>query len=94
MARTKRLKKKIIKMLNDRGEMNTVEIYNEINDAFGKYGMKYGTQMHQLVNVLGKEPDFKIVWHHTDDNSPIVLRAMDSSQYRVCSWRLARSIPA
>ena len=81
-------------MLNDLGEMNTVEIFDEINSSYGKYGTKYGSQMHQLVNVLGKEPEFKIVWHHTDDNSPLILRAMDSSSYRVCSWKLADSIPA
>ena len=50
--RTTRLRQKIKKFLNDRGESNTTDILEHVNST-----MRHGTTPQQLGNVLSKDRD-------------------------------------
>ena len=50
--RTTRLRQKIKKFLDDRGEANTTEILEHVNST-----MRHGTTPQQLGNVLSKDKD-------------------------------------
>lgn len=73
MAGTKRMKKKIIKMLES-GPKSTSELYEELNIQ-----LKHGVTMNQLGNVLGKSAVIEKIGYED-------LRSLDGE--RVCTWRL------
>ena len=50
--RTTRLRQKIKKFLDERGEANTTEILEHVNST-----MRHGTTPQQLGNVLSKDKD-------------------------------------
>ena len=52
--RTTRLREKIKKFLNERGQANTTEILEHVNST-----MRHGTTPQQLGNVLSKDKDIR-----------------------------------
>ena len=54
MSRTKRLREEVKKMLTERGEANTVEIFDHLNTRFS-----WGATMNQVGNILAKDKPIK-----------------------------------
>ena len=76
--RTTRLRQKIKKFLNVRGEANTTEILEHVNST-----MRHGTTPQQLGNVLSKNKDFRKVG--------MAMRAgILSGSYEVVVWDLVK----
>ena len=74
--RTTRLRQKIKKFLNDRGEANTTEILEHVNST-----MRHGTTPQQLGNVLSKDRD--ILKIATTKRGGAL-----SGRYEICVWTL------
>ena len=87
MAKTKRVRVKIINMLRDLGDLDTGEIYSHLNDPKGKYGNRHGVTMNTLSNVLGKEPVFVKSVCHSDDDAPRLI-SLAGDRYRITLWGL------
>jgi hypothetical protein len=87
MAKTKRVRAKIIKMLQDLGELDTGQIFSHLNDSQGKYGGRHGVTMNTLSNVLGKEPIFIKAVCHSDEDAPRLV-SMAGDRYRITLWGL------
>lgn len=87
MAKNKRLRVKIIKMLKDLGALTTSEIYANINNPETKYSNRHGTQMQNLVNVLGKESVF-IKVQSADDLPFSNMTSITGNTYSVATWDL------
>ena len=58
MSRTKRLREEVKKMLTERGEANTVEIFDHLNTRFS-----WGATMNQVGNILAKDKRFEKIGH-------------------------------
>ena len=87
MARTKRVRVKIIKMLEEQGDLTTSDIYGQLNDRGSKYAMRHGCTKNSLNNVLGKEAIFiKIIDHHHSDAPQVV--SVRGDRYRISMWGL------
>ena len=84
MARTKRLVAKVVRMLREEGELNSVEILNMINENTSPYFMRAGTCHNTLSNVLGKNACFTKTWNPDDESN--LVRAFDGDTYPVCTW--------
>ena len=54
MSRTKRLREEVKKMLTEKGEANTVEIFDHLNTQFS-----WGATMNQVGNILAKAKRFE-----------------------------------
>jgi hypothetical protein len=55
MAKTKRVRVKIIKMLQQHGELDTASIYNMLNMSKGDFSMRHGVSMLELYPELACE---------------------------------------
>lgn len=55
-GRTKRLRKKIIKFLEQKGQASSTEIYEHLNSK--TYG---GTTPQQIGNILAQDPRFRAI---------------------------------
>ena len=74
--RTTRLRQKIKKFLDDRGEANTTEILEHVNST-----MRHGTTPQQLGNVLSKDKDIMKV-------ATTKRGGALSGRYEICVWQL------
>jgi len=87
MAKTRRVRVKIIKMLQEFGELNTAEIFDKLNQQKGKYGSRHGVPQATLNNVLGKEPVFVKVIDHSSELAPRTGN-ISGGMYSVSLWGL------
>ena len=76
MSRTKRLRKEVRTLLSEKGEANTVEIFDHLNNRFS-----WGATMNQVGNILAKDSRFVKVGHVRD--------YFRLGRYTVCVWALA-----
>ena len=74
--RTTRLRQKIKKFLDERGEANTTEILEHVNST-----MRHGTTPQQLGNVLSKDKDILKVATTTRGGAL-------SGRYEICGWQV------
>ena len=91
MARTKRVRVKIIEMLKQFGELDTATIYTKLNDTKSGFGLRQGCSSAALSNILGKEPVFVKSSSHHDENAARCL-GNTGHTYKVSSWRLNDSL--
>jgi hypothetical protein len=75
-VRTTRLRQKIKKFLDVRGEANTTEILEHVNST-----MRHGTTPQQLGNVLSKDKDIMKIGN-TKRGGAL------SGRYEICVWQL------
>ena len=59
MSRTKRLREEVKNMLGEKGEANTVEIFDHLNTRFS-----WGATMNQVGNILAKDKRFEKIGHY------------------------------
>lgn len=88
MAKTKRVRVKIIRMLQKFGEMNTAEIYSRLNETKGEFSMRHGVSMQTLGNVLSKERVFVKMIDAHDDHAPRCMSLGQNHAYKIASWDL------
>ena len=74
--RTTRLREKIKKFLNERGQANTTEILEHVNST-----MRHGTTPQQLGNVLSKDKDIRKI-------ATTKRGGALSGRYEICVWTL------
>ena len=74
--RTTRLREKIKKFLNERGQANTTEILEHVNST-----MRHGTTSQQLGNVLSKDKDIRKI-------ATTKRGGALSGRYEICVWTL------
>ena len=74
--RTTRLRQKIKKFLDLKGEANTTEILEHVNST-----MRHGTTPQQLGNVLSKDKDILKI-------STTKRGGALSGRYEICVWQL------
>ena len=74
--RTTRLRQKIKKFLDERGEANTTEILEHVNST-----MRHGTTPQQLGNVLSKDKDIMKI-------ATTKRGGALSGRYEICVWQL------
>lgn len=91
MARTKRVRVKIIKMMEKFGELTTAEIFNHLNDYDGEFKIHHGITMQVLGNVLSKEPIFLKMVGVDDPNAPR-FEGTNGYAYKISSWALNKSL--
>ena len=77
MSRTKRLREEVRSMLEQKGEANTVEIFDHLNTRFS-----WGATMNQVGNILAKDSRFSKIGH--------VRGRFRGSTYTVCVWGLTQ----
>jgi hypothetical protein len=77
MARTKRMRAAIVKLLEVEGKCNTRRIYDHINEF-----SKWGATMNQLTNVLSRDIRFA----KTAEMDRV--EAIQGGGYSVCVWEL------
>ena len=87
MAKTRRVRVKIIKMLQEFGELNTAQIFDKLNEQKGRYGSRHGVPQSTLNNVLGKEPVFVKIIDHSSKLAPQTGN-ISGSMYSVSLWGL------
>lgn len=91
MAKTKRVRVKIIKMLQRFGELDTASIYDQLNATKGEFSLRHGCTMQTLGNVLSKEPVFVKMADTTDDDAPR-FQGTNGYSYKIASWDLDRGL--
>jgi hypothetical protein len=74
--RTTRLRQKIKKFLDTKGEANTTEILEHVNST-----MRHGTTPQQLGNVLSKDKDIMKI-------ATTKRGGALSGRYEICVWQL------
>ncbi len=79
--RTTRLREKIKKFLNERGQANTTEILEHVNST-----MRHGTTPQQLGNVLSKDKDIRKI-------ATTKRGGALSGRYEICVWTLRDDDP-
>ena len=92
MAKTKRVRVKIIKMLQRFGELDTASIYDQLNTK-GEFSLRHGVSMQALGNVLSKERVFVKMADTTDEDAPRFMGTIGYS-YKIASWDLDRGLLA
>lgn len=90
MAKTVRIRSRIVAMLTDMGPLTTTEIYNQLNKHRGSFSMKHGTTSAQLNNVLGKEKTFRKVSDPDNYASTPITIGLDGYGYPICVWDVDR----
>ena len=91
MAKTKRVRVRIIRYLRDKGDSTTSDIFDALNDNSSGYALRAGVSTSQLNNVLGKEPVFVKTIDADSHDAPTVL-SMGGNQYKVTTWGLDESV--
>jgi len=76
MARTKRIRETVVKLLLNKGPQNSRQIYEHVNDE-----LRWGATMQQLGNILAKNS--KIVKLNTERIGSFTGR------YDICIWNLS-----
>jgi len=79
--RTTRLREKIKKFLDERGQANTTEILEHVNST-----MRHGTTPQQLGNVLSKDKDIRKI-------ATTKRGGALSGRYEICVWTLRDDEP-
>lgn len=87
MAKTKRVRVKIIKMLQRFGELDTASIFERLNASKGEFSLRHGVSMQALGNVLSKEPVFTKTANQFDDDAPR-YEGTSGYAYKIASWDL------
>lgn len=87
MAKTKRVRVKIIKMLQRFGELDTAAIYDQLNAAKGDFKLRHGCTMQTLGNVLSKERVFVKMADSDDEDAPRFM-GTNGHHYRISLWAL------
>ena len=82
MSRTKRLRGAVYDFLHERGEANTSEIFEHVNNRF-----RWGATMNQLGNVLARDSRFT---KSGFDSSQVP----GGFRGRVCVWWLSEGAAA
>ena len=77
MSRTKRLREEVRSLLEQKGEANTVEIFDHLNTRFS-----WGATMNQVGNILAKDIRFEKIGHVRD--------FFRGGRYTVCIGHYAR----
>jgi len=85
MARTVRMRARIVEMLMDLGPMTTTDIFNQLNKHRGSFALKHGATSNQLSNVLGKNATFRKITNQND-----VTVGLDGYAYPICVWDIDR----
>ena len=93
MAKTKRVRVKIIKMLQRFGELDTASIYERLNTSKGEFSLRHGCTMQTLGNVLSKEPVFVKMCDSYDEDAPR-YQGTNGYSYGISSWDLDRGLLA
>ena len=76
MSRTRRLREAVLVFLGEKGNANTVEVFDHLNERF-----RWGATMNQVGNILAKDPRFAKVGHQRGQ--------FRGSVYTVCFWSLS-----
>ena len=87
MAKTKRVRVKIIKMLQRFGELDTAAIFERLNMTKGEFSLRHGVSMQTLGNVLSKERVFVKMSDAEDEDAPRFM-GTNGHHYRIASWAL------
>ena len=58
MSRTRRLREAVLVLLEEKGTVNTVEVFDHLNERF-----RWGATMNQVGNILAKDRRFTKVGH-------------------------------
>lgn len=85
MVKTKRVRDTLIQMLSDHDTLNTMAIYDKLNDRQGKYGSRNGCGLRRLTNVLSKDPLFL-------DLGFVQVRGIYDDDRNVLLWGLNNSL--
>ena len=80
MARTKRIRIEVAKLLYDRGQLNSRQIHDYINEK-----IHWGATMNQLSNVLSKDKRFEKI----PGMARIGRTGKHTAMYKVCIWQLS-----
>lgn len=78
MSRTRRLRKEVLSLLEEKVTANTVEIFDHLNNRF-----RWGATMNQVGNIMAKDSRFSKVGH--------VRGPFRGSVYTVCVWGLSQA---
>ena len=76
MARTARIKQKIIQCLTEYGEASSQEVY-----AYVKTSMRHGATMNQISNLLSKDK-------RIEKTGMTSVGRVTMESYQVATWRL------
>ena len=76
LSRTKRLREEVYKFIGERGRVNTVEVFDHLNERFS-----WGATMNQVGNILAKDTRFEKVGSVRD--------FFRGARYSVCLWALS-----
>ena len=58
MSRTRRLREAVLVLLEEKGTVNTVEVFDHLNERF-----RWGATMNQVGNILAKDIRFDKIGH-------------------------------
>ena len=75
MAKTQRIREKIVSYMRQKGEVTTTDILEHVNNT-----LRHGTTMNQLANILGKSSLFV--------KTDYIDESLSNDRNRICSWRL------
>ena len=75
MAKTQRIREKIVSYMREKGEVTTTDILEHVNNT-----LRHGTTMNQLGNILGKSSLFV--------KTGYIDESLSNNRNRICSWRL------
>jgi len=92
MVKTKRLRVRLIEMLQEYGELDSAEIFGMINDPKSKFSLRHGATMASLNNVLGKEHVFVCVASHQDSDAPRCVGQSGGKGYKISLWGLNHAV--
>ena len=76
MSRTRRLREAVLVFLEEKGNANTVEVFDYLNERF-----RWGATLNQVGNILAKDTRFAKVGHQRGQ--------FRGSVYTVCVWALS-----
>ena len=92
MAKMKRLRVKVIQILQEHEIATSSEIYDMLNEHKGRFSIGYGgCKMPTLNNLLGKERVFLKMVDHTSKNAPRI-EGLNGTDYKVCAWALNKTL--
>ena len=77
MSRTRRLREAVLVFLGEKGNANTVEVFDHLNERF-----RWGATMNQVGNIMAKDKRFSKIGH--------IRGQFRGSVYTVCVWGLTQ----
>ena len=81
MARTKRIRTEVVKLLYNKGQQNSRQIHDDINKK-----LRWGATMQQLGNILARDPRIEKLNGH--DRVGGLGFQSKLPTYNVCIWAL------